>query len=223
MRAFRYVLFLALVTVFLILPPRSHADVVDLNPTDDAVIMMRSPDTNYGASVEMVVENRYGHPAHPPNWEKDALSQFDLSSIPDHSVIILARLHLYYYLWHDNDPVGRNLTCHSVTGSWIEETVTWNSRPTWSSQVTSSAVVPNSFGWMDWDVTSDVQSVVNQELPNHGWVIMDEVPWNDFDIPWTQFYAKENGFLVPYLEVIFAPPPTPVGVNSWGRIKELFR
>jgi hypothetical protein len=222
MRTFRYVLFLALITVSAILPPRSHADVVDLNPTDDAMIMFRSPETNYGANPEMQVENRRGYQQPPDYWEKDALVRFDLAAIPVGSHVVSADLCLYYYLWQDNDPEGRSLTCYRITSGWDEETVTWTTRPTWTTQVTSSSVVPAVYGWMHWDVTSDVQAMVAQGVPNFGWAIMDEVPWGYFDIPWTRFYAKENGFLVPYLEVTFTTP-TPVAANSWGTIKGLFR
>jgi len=186
-------------------------------PTDDTEIVMRGPDTNYGSSTEMRVENLYGHPSHPVYWEIDALTKFDLSSIPAGTNITSAILHLYYYNWWDNNPAGRALTCYRITGNWNEETVTWNTRPGHAGQVTSSAIVPPAPGvWMAWNVTGDVQAFVNNPGINFGWEIMDEVPWNKFNIPWTRFRTKEYGSSIPYLAVEFTCGNQPPVANAGG-------
>ena len=51
------------------------ADVLTVYPTDDSYINMRAPDSNYGSSSQMVVENKYG--ASSDDWAKDALVRFD--------------------------------------------------------------------------------------------------------------------------------------------------
>lgn len=182
--------------------PVAEAADLTFQPTDDTFIVMALPDTNYGSLVNMVVQNRYGHPSHPDHWEKDALVQFDITSIPNGTEIESAVLHLYYYKYHDNNPSGRGLHCHQITEGWAEGTVTWNTQPGFNADATDVAVVPSSFGWMSWNVTNDVQKFVDGLLDNHGWLIMDPEPWGTYNIPWTYYHSKEHGSLIPYLEVV---------------------
>jgi hypothetical protein len=189
-------------------------------PTDDTTVTMVNPDTPSGSAGNMVVVNRYGHPSHPPTWQWDTLVRFDLTDIPPGTLITSATLYLYYFALHDNDPVGRVLTCYRITGDWAEETVTWNTQPGNASEASASAVVPAYFAWMIWDVTTDVQAFVNGVHENFGWQIKDEVPWGDINIPWTQFRTKESGVQVPFLEV---NAPISVESGSWGSIKALFQ
>jgi hypothetical protein len=129
-----------------------------------------------------------------------------LSSIPAGTQITSATLYLYYYTWHDNNPVGRVLTCYNLAGDWNEETVTWNNQPGHVAQPSSSATVPSVPGqWMAWNVTADAQAFVNNPGTIFGWEIMDEVPWNSCNIPWTRFRTKEFGAFVPYLTVVPEP------------------
>jgi uncharacterized protein (TIGR02145 family) len=183
---------------------RNTSQLIIFNPSDDAVIHQNNPDYNDGADLKLTVRNKYGG-TDPYFWERDALVNFNISSIPPGSQVLSASLHMYYYYYWDNDPGGRTLTCHKITQEWNEETVTFNNQPTWVTQATSDAIVPDSPGsWMTWDVTTDVQDVVaNQGSVNHGWKVMDEVPWGGAGIPITYFYTKEFGSLIPYLEVTF--------------------
>ena len=178
----------------------AKGDVLTFNPTDDTYISMRSPDSNYGSSSQMVVENKYG--ASSDDWAKDALVRFDVSSIAAGTKVVSATLYLYYYDWHDNDPAGRELTCYRVASNWDEDSVTWNTQPTSAPQASSRATVPSSFGWMTWDVTGDVQAFVNGPGTEFGWKIVDEDPWQAANIPWTKFRSKEYGECIPYLLVV---------------------
>lgn len=190
-------------------------------PTDDTYVDMRCTDCNNGSGESMTVMNRYGHPTHPENWQKDTLVRFDLSSIPPGSEITSATLYLYYYHYHDNNPAGRNLTCYRITGDWDEMTVTWDTQPGHHTEVTDSATVPGYYTWMDWDVTGDVQDFVDEVQMNYGWQIKDEVPWEWYDIPRTYYRTKEFGDFIPYLEVTCEATPT--RSCTWGSIRGLFR
>ena len=110
---------------------------------------------------------------------------------------------MYYYQYIHNDPSGRTLTLYRVASDWNEGTVTWNTRPTYASEVTSSAIVPSYPGvWMEWDVTNDVQDIFNGQETNYGWQIMDEMYWGAEDaIPATSFHPKEYGINTSYLEI----------------------
>lgn len=176
------------------------------NPIDDAYTNQRQPSTLHGSKNMMEVATWDGFGS-SNDWERDALIKFDLSSIPSGSSIISATLYLYYYDNDDNNPAGRTLTCYRITSNWNEETVTWNTRPSHHSVVCDSDIVPNSHGiWMDWDVTDDVQDIVDGVNTNYGWQIMDEGTWNSPDIPVPRFRAKEHESLMSYLEIeVFEP------------------
>ena len=171
-------------------------------PTDDATIHCNAPDYNDGSSDKMTVRNMYGHPSHPTYWERDPLVKFDISSIPSGSTINSATLKLYYYYWWDNNPAGHDLKLYKITSSWDEDTVTWNTQPSYASQPTTYSTVPSSTGvWMEWDVTSDVQDFVDGDATNYGWKITDEYYWGKYNIPITYFRSKEYGDYIPCLEI----------------------
>ncbi|MHC4235710.1 MAG: DNRLRE domain-containing protein, partial [Planctomycetota bacterium] len=171
---------------------------VTLYPTDDALIDQYNPGGNSGATSTMGTRNQGSSAA----WEADALVQFDLSSIPPETTITSATLHLYYFLYWDNNPSGRALSCHRITSAWDEGTVTWNTSPSHAASVTASSTVPATTGqWMTWDVTTDVQLFLDEQATNHGWIIMDEVLWTGGGIPFSWFRTKEYGDFIPYLVI----------------------
>ena len=175
-------------------------------PTDDASIKQYTPNTNYGTD-SLIVRNKYGGGGQGI-YEDDILIKFDLSDIPSGTEIISASLNLYYYRWTENNPAGRRLNLHRITSSWQENTVTWNTRPSYTSVVTSYSFVPSStYNWMEMDATSDVQDFVNGYETNYGWQIMDETYWGTYDIPAAWFRQKEYGSNKPYLDVEMNNPP----------------
>lgn len=184
-----------------VVPPVQDKKSIVVNPSDDITIHMNAPNaTGYGSDKNLTVRNRYGASDH---WERDILIRFDLSSIPAGTSVVSAKLYLYYFYYWDNDPAGRSLTAHLITSDWNENTVNWNIAPGYDTVSSASAIVPSSTGrWMSWDVTIDLQKFVNGEKTNFGWQIMDETFWGDCNIPIPYFYSKENGALIPYLEII---------------------
>lgn len=161
-----------------ILAPSAGGSEIIMEPTDDCRIVMNGPDDNWGSLPSMSIQNRYGHPSHPTNWENDILIKFDLSSIPQSSPIIPATLYIYYFYWTSNNPAGRELDLYRVTSDWDESTVTWNTQPTTEFLPTSYSIVPaTTHSWMTWDVTSDVQASVDGQAINYGWKIMDTTTW----------------------------------------------
>jgi hypothetical protein len=169
-------------------------------PANDSYTYQPDPDRNYGDRAHMEIRNRYGAGG-VAYFEHNSFISFDLSSIPPGTPITTATLRLYYYGWKDNDPEGRDLNLYRVTGDWSEETLTYATEPPTAAAVTCYSIVPPGFGWMTWDVTDDVEAFVDGSAVNYGWKVMDEEPWMAINIPITFFYAKENGSLIPYLEV----------------------
>jgi len=186
-----------------------------LYPTDDASIWMEYPNNNYGSSDHMGVRNRYGHPTHQDHWEVNALIRFDLSSIPPGTPIISARLCLYYYGCVFDNCEGRDLACYRITSDWNEGNVTWNTRHSYTSEVTSFSTVPPIYRPMCWDVTSDVQAFVNGEETNHGWEIMDTTTWRNYNVPDTRFRTKEYGVHTYLAITLYEDIPT---LTEWGLV-----
>ena len=180
-----------------------RADSLIFYTTGDATLDELNPNGNNGWDTKTVARNTGYGP-----WELDPLVRFDISSIPAETPIASATLCLYYYSWGDHNPAGRPLTCYRVTDDWQEMTVTWNTQPDRDFEATDACAVPGSPGqWMMWDVTVDVQDFVDGTLPDYGWMIMDETYWGGANIPYTKFYSKQYGELIPYLEVVASPCP----------------
>ena len=172
-----------------------------LIPTDDSKIRMTVPDKTHG-SLELSVRNTYGGTS--DDWQCDTLIKFDISSVPSKSLIVSATLSLYYYDWNQNDPSGRKLDLYRLTENWDEESVTWNSKPSYDSQIVSSAIIPSSFQTVFWNVTNDVQDFIDGLKTNYGWLLRDNNYWGKADIPETNFYSKENDNSIPYLEIVYS-------------------
>ncbi len=107
-----------------------------------------------------------------------AMLRFNLSSIPAGSLVISAKLTLYF------NPTSANLAQHSqmggsnaaglyqITSPWTENTVTWNTQPTYSTS--NYALLPadtNPSQNYIIDVTSMVQSMVNSPATNYGFLL----------------------------------------------------
>ena len=178
------------------------ATTIVFSPTDDTMIKKEHIYLQSGYGLYMTVRNGY-QSVEDNNYEIDSLIKFNLFSIPSTAIIHSASIHLYYYDWSETNPAGRNLTLYLLTSSWTEEYVNWFTKPSYIFTPSSSAIVPNSTEqWMTWDVTSDVQYLIN-ERAYYGWRIADEANWNQPDIPMTYFRTKENDNYIPYLEVTY--------------------
>lgn len=182
-------------------PYISHVgnQIVTLSPSDDTYIRMLSPTNNYGNYPHMYVRNNIGHPSHPEYWEHDTLVKFDIPELDIDQHKVTATLNLYYYDYADDNPSGRILDIINITSSWSENIVTWDTQPTTSSEFIDSAIVPSSPGWMSWDVSDEVFDIMLGS-ENNGWMVIDDVPYGDFDIPNIKFYSKEHITNTPYLE-----------------------
>jgi len=152
---------------------KNNFDILTFYPTADTYVSQRSPDSNHGFDSMHEVATWDGAGS-SDNWERDSFYRFNLSSIPSGVLISSAILYIYYFDYDDTNPVGRELTCYRITSSWNEDTVTWNTRPSYNSTVTSSDTVPGTWSWMNWNVTRDVQDFIDVEETNYGWQIMDE-------------------------------------------------
>ena len=171
-------------------------DIETFNPTDDATITQPKP-TTPNTGLKLRNQGTGG-------WTWQGLIKFDISSIPTNAEIISATLNIFYREWDDNYPGGHIINLYRVTRDWNEQTVTWNTQPTWVPQATSVLILPSSIGvWLEWDVKTDVESFVKGEEDNFGWKISDDTMWGGFDIPIIRLNAKEKEVNIPFLEVEF--------------------
>ncbi len=179
---------------------KNHSmDVETIYPTDDAHIRQDYPDITEGDATGMNVRNIGSIGG---TW--NALIKFNLSSIsiPQNAIIKSAFLKCFYYAYKDNNPAGRLFNLYKITDEWNEETVTWNNRPSFSTQPSATTPVPNSPGqWMEWDVTIDFEAFIAGSEQNYGWKISDDSYWGGPDIPITRLTTKEAESQHPYLEI----------------------
>jgi len=181
------------------LAQRPHLEVTygattrTLYPAADAFINQYQPTRNYGASSVLKTRNEFGAGG-GLGWAWQDLIEFDLSSIPSGAVISSAKMRLYYYKRWDVNPVGRDLDLYQVTESWDEATVTWDNQPAYddSSAIATDQVPASVDTWMEWDVASSVQDIVDGSVDNYGWLLLDPDPFNQPNIPIAYFYASET-------------------------------
>jgi hypothetical protein len=133
--------------------PAIGSTKVTLNSVADCYVNFSSPEENYGEANSVWL--RYANCC--------AYIMFDLSSIPQDATIISAQLQLY--LTGIGGYVGNVDARYCSDNSWDELVITWNNKPTYSSQSTDE----NYFGmlvWLNtyesWDVTADVCVAMNQ-------------------------------------------------------------
>jgi len=172
-------------------------------PTDDVHIDNYSTNIN-GYHDHLVVRNAYGAGGSAV-YEWNTFIKFNISSLIMGTSISSATLNLFYYDWLDNNPVGRNLNIYRVTSNWNEDNITGSSEPSYASVPTTYTTMPSSYDWISWDVTSDVQDIVDGTVTDYGWKIMDENYWGASNIPEMFFRSKEYGTYIPYLEIETIP------------------
>jgi hypothetical protein len=95
-----------------------------------------------------------------------ALVRFNLPAIPAGCSVTNVKLRLYASSYVG----GRTLQAFRLNGNWNETGVTWGNQP---SSTGSAATAPSrtSAGYVEWTVTSQVQSMYSGS--NHGFLIRD--------------------------------------------------
>lgn len=136
-----------------------------LSAIQDSWIEQDNPSTTHGTSNDLNVQSK------TTNKNQRALIRFDTSSIAGGSKVSNATVRLYL----NNDPSNsRTYGIYSITSAWDEATVTWNNQPSaeGSSTYTTNTGTSNNV-WIEWDVTGDVQSMIDGAITNFGWMIKD--------------------------------------------------
>ncbi len=151
--------------------------------------------------------------------------KFDLSTIPTNAIITSAKLRLSS---KGTEPIAASnsneLYVDLANTTWAEGTITHNtgiSNNTLGGTVTTSNLVPQStflgtFYYREFDVKAQLQGLVEQRIPNHGWRIRRN-PETGVLTP-AVYHSKEStaslsAFLVPRLEVSYYIPMSVSGAT----------
>ncbi|MEW5897312.1 MAG: DNRLRE domain-containing protein [Nanoarchaeota archaeon] len=177
---------LVIVACLLLLGTASAALITDIRQPDnntgkDTHLRSIKPDMDFGASDSLDIK---------PDNDRNALFEFNLSSIPAQATVIVAELKLYVLsLGIGPDPI---VYAHRINRSWTEGTgdgdvtnngATWNTyngTANWSTAggdydltVWSSTTIvkPTVNVWYGWDVTELIKSWLNDTFSNYGLLI----------------------------------------------------
>jgi hypothetical protein len=144
---------------------------IALQPTAagfDAYVEKSQPNTNYGNSTALIALNYVtGNPLYR------ALLKFDLSSIPSNAPILAAKLSLYSDSVSTYGTIHKSFYIRQITQPWNEQTVTWNTQPTFT-ELNRIAIADGVSPFQD--ITNiAVQNTVKQwsqhPTDNNGWVL----------------------------------------------------
>lgn len=156
----------------------THATCTITPAAADTFVDERNPTTPNGAATTVSVS---------PNANKRTRVEirFELGSCPsslsgalvDSAVLTLTATAV--------PNVPRTLTVRRLTAAWSPATATWNTQPAFAGTATTTLAVGTSPGAKSFDVTNDVDDVVQSArvptpppyaaaVPDFGWVIADE-------------------------------------------------
>ena len=179
-------------------------------PSKDTCLDEANPNDSLGNLNNMPVQNAGNDYA--------GLVQFAITwgtDIPSGATLTAATLSLYYWAWFSGDPVGKTYKAQRLLRlNWVEGTyqtpstsgATWtnyecNTPSAWTAAGASSDgndytstdeasdTVPADYGWMDWNVLSQVQTAQTGNI-DIGFRIWDSAP---AAAAGARFYTKECG------------------------------
>ena len=114
--------------------------------------------TNYGAAITLEVKNASDR---PPNSNLNRMTwvKFDISQFTS---ITSAKLRLFLNsldMQDANAVLANVFSTPATSNGWVETMITWNNTPAVGPQIASSTIdTPNMGTWVEWDVTSAVQT-----------------------------------------------------------------
>lgn len=152
----------------------------------DASLESGYPTTNTGGNTNLWI-GRY-FIGFSGNSVYRALIQFDVSSIPAGSTVTNAVLRLYIG-FTTNPGITAYITPYLVTGTWDENTVTWNTAPAVDTSVFGTISAVTGTGWYEWNITNIVNGWVNGIYANNG-VMLRTPETQNFETK--NFYSKEE-------------------------------
>jgi len=210
-------------------PVELYDDTYTKQPSSkDSDICEAYPTENTGSLDYMWIDSRTGT---NHRW---GIVEFDISNFPG-GTISDVKLALYYYYYHPglSNPSGRTILAYKITRTdWVESEVSWNIYKTgsnWTSgggdYVTSnpsggSAVVPASYGWMEWDIKAIVEDAIDNVSGMVELLLKDST---DSGSTITALYSRDytvDTDLCPYVEITYTPA---AGTNIQVNIGDIWK
>lgn len=171
-------------------------------PIDDAHLDEGNPDDNAGTSIYLYVVKTLGL--------YRTMINFDISTIPNGSIINSARLDLNYSYVPGAGKTGLNVS-HITNSSplWSEDDTTWNNHNDAYSMDTIThnlSRAENTGDWQNFTVTDIVQAWINESIPRAGFMVTLENEAATADI-YHRFSSKDDDIApAPRLVVDYALP-----------------
>lgn len=147
------VLSCAVLVVSLVGTRAASATTVTLQASADTYISSTNPSSNFGSSSTLLV-----------GGGNEALIQFDLSSLPATPTLTNAMLEV----WVSQVNTSGAIDYHSVTSSWTESGVTFNTQPTTGALIAAIVPVTVTGFYISIDVTSLAQQWQSTPSTNFG-------------------------------------------------------
>jgi hypothetical protein len=159
--------------------------LVALPAQADAYIASERADQNFGVGPLYLGYNLDGDHF----GAQRMLLYFDVTSIPVDAVVHDATLHLRVSSFHPakDDPMPTII--RRMASSWAEQSVTWNTEPTWG-EIRAHAPVGNALDWYEWNLTSLVADWVDGAHVNDGIEIIGDERVRRRE---RVFYSRETG------------------------------
>ena len=139
-----------------VLPASSLAGLTDIGASEDAQVVEGYPTSNYGGETNMYVASADGG----SYQDERAWVKFDIDGqVPAGATIDSAKLRLY--CWKADTADDMVAAVHGSTDdTWAEDSITWNTQPAYeATSLDQQTMAANeAYYWVEWDVTSFVQS-----------------------------------------------------------------
>jgi len=196
----------------LCLSAAAYAATYNQPPAADAWVASWNANQNYGNATYLQCGYVGTDRAH-------IFIRWDLSSIPRGSTINSGEMWLYVY----DCGTGQNYpySCDMVQDTWDERTITWNTQPRAGIMTVHNNAPPNTGYWIVFPAAWYVNVWVAGTFPNHGLRISMLTAGTNryFNARSREYYDAQYR---PRLIVDYTLP-NPVGPNSLGRVKAIFR
>ena len=177
-------------TVIITVSPAIIEQTMTLQPGPgngkDAYVFDNQPTWNYNLEYLYVGISSIGI-----TWR--SYLQFDLSSLPPAAVILHARLGLYHFSTYSIVLSSLPMGLYEVTGSWGEDTVTWNNQPANSSSAIDIQNIPASptNDFVYWQIDDLVRGWYDGSIDNYG--ILLRRTYENSNSGYVEFWSSDYG------------------------------
>ncbi len=161
----------------------------------DAYVDEGFPTTNYGL----------GSPERVGNFGSSslrALIGFDFANVISESPTIISAKLRVYVCYDYNTPFYVRIGW--INQTWSETSVTWDNQPDFTYHTDTNFQIPSTFGYLIFDVTNEVQKMVNYSL-NNGFIIRASDESGDKSFEFLSRETTNSSTYRPYLVIEYVP------------------